>query len=229
MNFVGKIIFIGSLIMMFSAPAFGVTVSWTDWQSNTSDSALGELMVGSDVVTVSYANTANHAFVQTGSGTDYWREDVPAPYTSGNVDNAPTAAEQIALYAGGTVTINFSETISDVYIAMNSWNGNTVDFLGTSIIVDSFGDGYWGTTGTAVLNNDSTGFYGSGEFHGVIFLSGDFDSISFTHTTENWHGFTIGVAGLADPPSVPVPAAFVLFASGLLGLIGLKRTRVNKA
>lgn len=222
MNFVSRISFIGFFFLLISTPAFGVTISWTDWQSNTSNSALGELMVGSDVVTVSYSNTANHAFVQTGTGTNYWSEDTPAPYTSGTVENAPTAAELIALNTASTVTITFSETISGIYIAMNSWNGNTVDFLGTTIIVDSSGDGYWGE-GTAVLNSDSTGFYGSGEFHGIIFLSGDFDSISFTHTTENWHGFTIGVVGLADT-SVPVPTTFLLLASGLMGLIGLKKT-----
>lgn len=53
-----------------------------------------------------------------------------------------------------------------------------------------------------MLNASGTGFLGIGEFHRVIALSGSFYSISFTHTTENWHGFTIRVAGLAT--DVPI-------------------------
>lgn len=229
------------LVALFSTPVLGVTVSWTDWVSNTNNSALGELTIGSSMVNVEYLNTANHAFVQTGTGVNFWREDTPAPYTSGTIDNAPTPAEQIALSFASTVTVNFSETIINPYIAMNSWNGNTVDFLGTPIIVDSSGDGYWGTTGTATLNSSGTGFFGNGEFHGVILLSGAFDSFSFTHTSENWHGFTIGVTGLDDsgtpgtpsPPDLPVPpgnpvpepATMLLFGTGLSALAGYRSRR----
>jgi hypothetical protein len=42
-------------------------------------------------------------------------------------------------------------------------------------------------------------FLGSGEVHGVVRLPGTFNSISFTHTSENWHGFTVGVLALGEP------------------------------
>jgi hypothetical protein len=70
----------------------------------------------------------------------------------------------------------------DPYIGLVSWNGNTVDF-GVPIVIDSFGPGYWGS-GTPILNGTSTGFFGSGEVHGVIRLPGSFDSITFSHTSE---------------------------------------------
>ena len=208
--------------VLISTPAFAVPVSWTDWVSSESSSAIGQIIVGSTVVGVSYANDAPSAFVQTGTGIDYW---TGAAYTNGTADNAPTSSELIALGNGGTVTIDFTEAIEDPFIAMNSWNSNVVDF-GVPISIDSFGHGYWGT-GTAVLNDSGTGFTGAGEFHGVIALSGSFDSVTFSHTSEYWHGFTVGVAGLADsgPAPVPEPTTMLLFGAGLAGLAGLRTRR----
>jgi len=74
-----------------------------------------------------------------------------------------------------------------------------------------------------VVNQTPTGFTGSGEFHGIISLIGAFDSITFTHIGENWHGFTVGVEGISPPSQVPVPAAAFLFAHALLGFLGLRR------
>ncbi len=218
------------LTVLLTTPVLGVTVSWTDWTSSTANSALGELLVGTTTVGVEYLGTSNHSFVNTGTGTNFWTEGSPPAYTNGTIDNAPTAAEQIALSNGGTVTVNFLETIENPFIAMNSWNNNTVEF-GMPIVIDSFGAGFWGS-GTATLNSGGTGFFGSGEFHGVVSLLGSFDSISFTHTSENWHGFTVGVAGLASPgpgPSpVPEPTTMLLFATGLVGLAGVSLRRRKK-
>jgi hypothetical protein len=204
----------GSLL---STSGFAATVSWTDWQSSTANSAAGELLAGGQTVDVEYSGSGNHAFVQTGTGVNYWSGSA---YTNGNVDNAPTPAELIALNQGGTVTVTFSETILNPFIAMNSWNGNVVNFS-SAIAIDSVGQGYWGTGSASSLT--PTGFTGSGEFHGIISLLGAFDSISFTHIGENWHGFTIGAEGLAPPSEVPVPAAVFLFAPALLGFLGLRR------
>ena len=102
-----------------------------------------------------------------------------------------------------------------------SANGNSMDF-GTAISIDSFGRGFWGA-GTPLLNGTGTGFFGAGEVHGVIQAAGSFTTLSFTHTTENWHGFTLGVASLA---SVPEPASMLMLLTGLLGM-GLRRRRVS--
>lgn len=197
-----------------TAPA--VTVSWTDWlTSDTSTTASGTLLVDSTSVDVDYSGTGSHAFVQTAGGVDYW---VPStPYDSGLVENAPPTPDIVALNGGGTVTVTFSEPIEDPYFALVSWNGNTVVF-DAPIEIISYGAGYWGN-GTPVLNVDGDGFTGNGEVHGVIKVPGVHDSISFTHLGERWHGFTVGVAGLA----VPEPASLVLAAGLIVG--GLVRRR----
>ena len=206
------------IIAFFSASASAVTVSWTDWTSSPDAlSASGDLLVGSTTVDVGYSGTGTHAFVQTGTGTNYW---TGSAYTNGTVSNAPPAAELVALNQGGTVTITFSQTVVDPYIALVSWNGNTVDF-GVPIVIDSFGPGFWGN-GTPILNGTGTGFFGSGEVHGVIELPGSFNSITFTHTSENWHGFTVGVAGIAAIPE-PETYAMLLAGLGLLGFMACRR------
>lgn len=212
----------GSLITtVFSASAFAVNVSWTDWTSSPdSFSASGDLLVGSTSVGVGYTGTGSHAFVQTAGGTNYW---TGSAYTNGTVDNAPPASDIVALNTGGTVTITFSQTVVDPYIGLVSWNGNTVDF-GVPIVIDSFGPGFWGP-GTPVLNATGTGFFGSGEVHGVIRLPGSFDSITFSHSSEGWHGFTVGVAGIAP---VPEPETYAMLLAGL-GLLGfaVRRKKAN--
>lgn len=211
----------GSLITtLFSASAFAINVSWTDWISSPDlHSASGSLLVGSTSVDVEYSGTGAHAFVQTAGGTNYW---TGSAYTNGTVDNAPPTSDIVALNQEGTVTITFSQTVVNPYIGLVSWNGNTVDF-GTPIVIDSFGPGYWGP-GTPVLNGSGTGFFGSGEVHGVIELPGTFNSITFRHTSENWHGFTVGVAGIAP---VPEPETYAMLLAGL-GLLGFA-VRRNKA
>ncbi len=206
-----------SLLTIFSAPALAVVVEWTDWQSSpNSYSALGEIVMNGSTIDVDYVGTGAHRFVQTGSGIDYWSGTA---YTNGSVDNAPTARELIALNGGGTVTINFSETVYNPFLAINSWNGNTVEF-GEAISIDSFGQGYWGS-GTPVLNATGTGFYGSGEVHGVISLQGAYDSISFTHTGENWHGFTVGVSPVPEPATI----GLFMLGSGFVFWAGMRRKK----
>jgi hypothetical protein len=207
---------------IFTAPAFAAQVNWVDWTSSPNQfSASGNLHVGSTLVNVDYSGTGAHSFVQTGSGTNYW---TGSAYTNGTIVNAPPASELVALNQGGTVTIHFSEPVLDPFIGLVSWNSNTVDF-GTPIHFDSFGSGYWGN-GTPTINAAGTGFFGSGEVHGVIGLDGTYSFINFSHTSENWHGFTVGVAGLPSP--VPLPAAVWLFGSGIASIIGLVRMNKNR-
>ena len=140
-------------------------ISWTDWtnSSNSPPSVSGTLTVGTSTVDVNFSG--DYSFVQTSGGTNYWNP--PGPYLSSTVENAPPASDIIALGTGGSATITFSETVQDPLLALVSWNGNVVDFLGTPIEILSFGRGFWGS-GTPILNSDGDGFVGNGEVHGVI-------------------------------------------------------------
>ena len=87
--------------------------------------------------------------------------------------------------------------------------------------------GYWGD-GTPILNSSGTGFYAEKfeEVHGVIRLRGAYSSITFTDTSEYWHGFTVGVSSLQSSP-VPEPGTIFIWSAGLVGLVAT-RIRIRR-
>lgn len=199
------------------------TVSWTDWTSAIDGTATvnGSLTSGGSTVGVTFVGA--HGTVQTNGGTNYWSPS--GPYLSATVGNEPPASDIIELNAGGTAIITFTQAVVDPLIALVSWNGNTVDF-GVPIEVLSFGSGFWGN-GTPVLNATGTGFFGSGEVHGVIRLPGTYTSIIFTHTSENWHGLTVGVVALADNQA-PEPSSVLLAGLALAGAALRRRATAGR-
>ena len=213
---------IGVLVATYIEVAQASVVSWTDWTSASTSTVSGTLTVGSNTVGVTYSGPYSFAQIN-GSGFNYWSTN-SAIYTGGVVGNGPPDSDIIALNAGGSKTITFSQAVQNPILALVSWNGNIVDF-GVPITILNYGQGYWGN-GTPIPNQNSTGFTGVGEVHGVIELLGTYSSITFTDTSENWHGLTVGAVGLPSN-SVPEPATMLLFGTGLAGLAGL-RIRRNK-
>jgi hypothetical protein len=206
---------------LFLVPnSFAATVTWTDWTSATAGST--DTVIGNmGGITVTY--TGDYSFVQTGTGTNYWTEPNPSdkPYTDNAVvDNAPTASELIALNAAVTTnTITFSSAVLNPIMAIVSMGQPrltvTYDF-DTAFTVLSTGQGYWGGT-TSYTVNLSDYILSGNELHGVIQFSGLISQITWSSTSENWHGFTFGMT------QVPEPATMLLLGFGLVGLAGLRR------
>jgi hypothetical protein len=218
-----------ALCTLASAPASAVTVNWTSISTPTSiapnvdRSAAGTITTSTGTVNVSFT-TSGEAFwfVQgNNTGTFYWTEPnaTAKPYTGGIVENAPASADIVAYGSGGTKTITFDRAVSDVYIALVSWNGNTARFTQPFEKV-SEGCGYWGC-GTFQLGANNQ-FVGSGEPHGILRFTGTFTSVSFSDTDEIWHGITVGIGGIAPPVPTPAPAAVGLLGLALAG-IALRR------
>jgi hypothetical protein len=221
-----------ALATAFAAPAQAVEVVWADWTSATSTTATGTLAT-STPISIEFSSPSGFGFVQTGTGTNYWTEPNAAarPYTGGVEENAPPAAELIALSSAGTKTIKFGEAISGLYLAIISWNGNAASFDQPFTVI-SQGQGYWGN-GSITLGAGNT-FVASGEPHGIIYFPGTFSSLTFTDTSnEYWHGLTIGVEMLASevPGGVPEPTTWAMMIAGF-GLVGTalrRRPRVSTA
>lgn len=203
-------IVVGALALPLAASAAGaVTVQWADLTGQPDATTVVGTVAG---IGVTYSGSLG--FSQTAGGTDYWTD---SGYTQGLV-NRPTGSDIIALSGGGAKSISFSAPVTDLYVAFTSWNGNTVTFDRPFEIV-SQGCGYWGC-GTFVPSGGNTGFFGSGEVHGVLKFAGTFSTLNFTDTSEYWHGLTVGIADSA----VPEPASWAMLMTGL-GLVGFGMRR----
>ncbi|MCA8928947.1 MAG: hypothetical protein KDC18_12825 [Alphaproteobacteria bacterium] len=203
--------------VLASASAQAVTIDWADWVAASASGgvATGTIASGATSVGVTYSGPQFFAAQVSGGGNFYTGN----AYTNGDVDNAPPTSDILELSLGGTSTITFSQAVVDPVLALVSWNGNIVDF-GTPIEIVSNGSGFFGS-GTPILNGTGTGFTGNGEVHGIVRILGTHDSITFTHTSEQWHGLTVGIAAVAAPEAAPL----ALLGSALAGLGLLARRK----
>ncbi|MBI5692296.1 MAG: PEP-CTERM sorting domain-containing protein [Verrucomicrobia bacterium] len=235
------------------APVFAnpVTVKWTDWISGSPSggTASGVINTGSSTVAVSYLNPQGYAFLQTGTGIDYFQNHLGAagsPFTSSVVANIPTAAEMIGLHHAGNQTLVFSETIANPFFSYISLNGNgyafdrDFDILSFGSSTDPEGpnyNGYWGhgTSFKQIVNLPGGGIeyqlLGTGEPHGTIRFRGAFNSVSWRSlSNEYWNGFTVGVEGTAAQVFGTPDGANMTTLLGLAGgfLVLLRRRQAGR-
>lgn len=231
--------------------ASAAPVYWTDWTGNDTDPGPafignGSISTGSATINVTYTNANGVGFYQPSGGADYWSPRNPAsnsPYTSDQVDNAPTGTDIIGLSQAGNQTLSFSQRVLNPVFAFVSMNGNGYAFLNQDFEILSYGGGssapapgnnncgYWGcgTVTKQVVDlgggNIEYRLIGTGEPHGAIRFTGGFDSLTWrSMTAEYWNGFTVGVQGIA-PAAVPLPATWLLMVAGGAGLLASRRGR----
>ena len=113
----GHNLVVATVAMTLALPSYATSVIWADWQSSTGTTVTGSLAT-STAISIDFSSPSGFGFVQTnGIGQTYWTEPNPAsrPYTGGSVENAPPAAELIALNYAGQKTVTFGQPISGLY------------------------------------------------------------------------------------------------------------------
>lgn len=241
-------------LALAGSAASAAPVYWTDWTGSDADPGSGfigngSITTASTTLNVTYTNANGIGFYQPNGGTNYWSPGLPAgnsPYTSAQVDNAPSGSDIIGLSYAGDQTLTFSQTVLNPVFAFVSLNGNGYAFLNQDFDILSFGAGlgaaapgdnscgHWGCGSVTkqVVNlgggNIEYRLIGTGEPHGAIRFTGGFDSLTWrSMTSEYWNGFTVGVQGTAprDPTGVPLPATWLLMVAGGAGLLAFRRGR----
>lgn len=207
----------------FASAANAVVVDWADFTGKTETSVTGTITHEGQDVGVTFEGPVY--FANTDGGTNYWTQGATKPYTGGIVENAPVTSDIIAISTGGAKTIKFSRRVTDVYLALVSWNGNSGVFDQPFEVI-SAGCGYYGC-GT-FTNVTTTTFTANGELHGIIRFTGEFDQVTFTDRNELWHGIQIGIGDVVPQAGVPEPASWALMIGGF-GLAGaaVRRRRPN--
>lgn len=221
---------LAGLALMTSSEA-SAAITWADWTSvnNPSgqtaapdDSAVASF--GALGVSVTYVGDIYAAQIN-GGGTNYW-SIFPAA-------DKPGTTDIVEIRGGGTKTITFSKSVTDVYLALVSWNNNRAEF-DHSFTITAQGLGYFGQG--SFISNPSTPRTvlrtagATNEFHGVLKFSGPITSLTFTDGAELWHGFSIGI-GSVTPVVDPVPeiSSWAMMIAGFAMIGRLMRRRVSMA
>jgi hypothetical protein len=203
-------------LALLAGGANATTISWANLTSdNGTNQVNGSISTGSGTVGVGISTgSVGYAFDQlNNTGTNYWSV---GSYNGSY--NKPAMSDIVGLNLAGTTTITFSQAVNNPYLALTSWNGAVVNFSDSFTVVAQ-GCGYWGcgsypTTDVSALNNP-------GEATAFLQFDGTVSSLSFTDTVpEYWHGFTVGIGGIASTRGVPEPASWALMLAGV-GAIGL--------
>jgi hypothetical protein len=204
--------FLTASLALAAGAADATTISWATLTAGNGSDVSGSITAGSQSVTFTADSDEPYYFANVNnSGTNFW---TGAGYTYNGAYNQPMTSDIVALGLADTETISFSGPVTDLYVALNSYNGASVTFSQPYEVL-SEGCGYWGC-GTFV-STGADSFYGNGEAVGILEIPGTITSLTMTDTvSEYWHGFTIGIGAVGS--GVPEPAAWSLMLLGLGGI-----------
>lgn len=208
---------LASAVLLSAAPA-SAAITWTDWTQSGSGTVVGN--AGS----VGVIYTGSYGFAQTNGGTDYWHSTYSSSW-DGTIA-APTGSDIIGLSGAGTKTISFTSAVSDVYLALMSWNGQTSVTFDKNFTQEGWvrGCGYWGCG--LLTNVTSNSFTSVGEAHGILKFAGPITSLTFSDSNdEYWHGIQVGIGASG---AVPEPSTWALLILGF-GVVGAAMRRRAKA
>ncbi len=211
------------------------TIQWADWQSASGyydyydgyKNVQGSFGNGT-TVTLSALPSTNYAYMfpfkgngtQLNGGINYWATPDAYAYI-------PTNEDGVYAYAI-PFRISFSNPVKDPIIAVSGFGikypggshkaGNWVIDT-TQVDILSHGKGFSGNEYTPLHIDPSQSNKIIGDNgNGIIQFHGTFTDINIVSSTASTF-FTVGVS------AVPVPAAFWLFGSGLMALVGIARRR----
>ena len=203
----------------FAGAAQAAPIDWNTWTST----AAGTITTTGGPVGVGF--TGDPISLQTP-----YPSYAPTPtFADGTiVDNAPVAANGIIQLFGGNEhvnTVTFSTAVVDPVMAIWSLGQGGInarfDFIGaTPTFVAGGGSAEYGGSPIVVGGNSVSGVEGNGT---VQFL-GTYTSISWTNPVfENWYGFNVGIAAVANPVPEPETYAMMLAGLGAMGFMARRR------
>lgn len=212
---------LAATVALCAAQPASAAITWTSWNPASSGASTATGTAGS--VNVTYTGQPV-AFVQSGgSGTNYYTTGTAFPPAY-----QPPNSDIVGLSTAGNGTITFSSPVTNLFLALVSWNANTVSFNQPFVTVTPLSEtNYWGS-GTLPASGTSFSSTGSNEVAGVLEFTGPISSLTINTTTnEYWHGFTVGFDSLATG-AVPEPSTWVMMLIGF-GAIGFATRRKRKA
>lgn len=192
-------------------------ITWTSWNPAASGATTATGTAGG--INVTYAGQPV-AFVQSGGiGTNYYSTGTAFPPAY-----QPPNSDIVGLNTAGNSTLTFSTPVTNLFLALVSWNANTVSFSQPFVTVTPLSEtNYWGS-GTLPASGTSFSSTSSNEVAGVLEFTGPISSLTINTTTdEYWHGFTVGFDTLAAR-AVPEPSTWVMMLLGF-GAIGFAMRR----
>jgi hypothetical protein len=208
-------------VLAFAASAQAAPIDWNTWTSSSG----GTISTTGGPIGVGFTGPTHNMIAGYPSYTPN------STFGDGViVNNAPTPANGIMQLFGGTDamnTVTFSTPVVNPVMAIWSLGQGGIDakfvFNATPTLVSGGPSAEYGGPALSVVGNTVSG----NEGNGTVQFIGTFSSISWTNPVfENWYGFDVGIAGVANP--VPEPETYALMMAGL-GAMGFIARRRRKA